>query len=143
MLMLMVLLFQVHTILSPGDNLGLVIRGGAEYGVSWSLGWWSWDHLIFCFERLSHYCHQVGIYVLQVDQNSLAESLGLQVHLYSPYTQSECLIQILQIMSPSISPLCFCSSSEAFFNFLICRPPSTLPSLTFSISTFQSSFSGT
>ena len=38
-LMLMVLLFQVHTILSPGDNLGLVIRGGAEYGVSWSSGW--------------------------------------------------------------------------------------------------------
>ena len=35
----MVLLFQVHTILSPGDNLGLVIRGGAEYGVSWSFGW--------------------------------------------------------------------------------------------------------
>ena len=104
-LMLMVLMFQVHTILSPGDNLGLVIRGGAEYGVSWPLGWWSWDHLIFCFERLSHYCHQVGIYVLQVDQNSLAESLGLQVYLYTPYTQSECLIQILQIISPSISPL--------------------------------------
>ena len=26
-------LMQVHTILSPGDSLGLVIRGGAEYGV--------------------------------------------------------------------------------------------------------------
>ena len=25
---------QVHTILSPGDHLGLVIRGGSEYGVS-------------------------------------------------------------------------------------------------------------
>ena len=26
-------MMQVHTILSPGDSLGLVIRGGAEYGV--------------------------------------------------------------------------------------------------------------
>ena len=110
MLMLMVLVFQVHTILSPGDNLGLVIRGGAEYGVSWSFGWWSWDHLIFGFERLSHYCHQVGIYVLQVDQNSLAESLGLQVHLYSPYTQSECLksCHIIFLIFFFVHPLKIC-----------------------------------
>ena len=60
---------------------------------------------IWYFVLSGSYFHQVGIYVLQVDQNSLAESLGLQVYLYSPYTQSECLIQILQIMSPSISPL--------------------------------------
>ena len=34
MMMIMIMnMMQVHTILSPGDSLGLVIRGGAEYGV--------------------------------------------------------------------------------------------------------------
>ena len=44
----------MQALLSPGDNLGLVIRGGAEYGV--------------------------GIFVIQVDPGSVAEKLGLQVN---------------------------------------------------------------
>jgi hypothetical protein len=45
----------VQALLSPGDNLGLVIRGGAEYGV--------------------------GVFVIQVDPGSVAEKLGLKVIL--------------------------------------------------------------
>ena len=44
---------QVRTFLAPGDNLGLVIRGGVEY--------------------------QVGIFVIHVDSGSVAENLGLEV----------------------------------------------------------------
>ena len=47
------LLSQAQAVLSPGDTLGLVIRGGAEYGV--------------------------GIYVLQVDRGSVAQNIGLKV----------------------------------------------------------------
>ena len=43
----------MESLLSPGDNLGIIIRGGAEYGV--------------------------GIFVVQVDQHSVAQKLGLQV----------------------------------------------------------------
>ena len=39
--------------LKPGDNLGLVIRGGVDYGV--------------------------GIFVIEVDPGSVAEKLGLEV----------------------------------------------------------------
>ena len=49
----------MEALLCPGDNLGLVIRGGAEYGV--------------------------GIFVIQVDPHSVAERLGLQVCLKEPY----------------------------------------------------------
>ena len=48
--------FQVRTFLAPGDNLGLVIRGGVEY--------------------------QVGIFVIHVDAGSVAENLGLEVKTF-------------------------------------------------------------
>ena len=82
---------QVHTILSPGDHLGLVIRGGSEYGVSrwwwwsWRRSWWSswWWWSWPCNDHNQHQKYlQVGIYVLQVDEDSLAESLGLQVNTF-------------------------------------------------------------
>ena len=50
-----ILAFEVEALLCPGDNLGIIIRGGAEYGV--------------------------GIFVVQVDQHSVAQKLGLEVKI--------------------------------------------------------------
>ena len=84
---------------------------------------------------------QVGIYVLQVDEDSLAENLGLQVpssFFLLPYLICFNLFPFLPFC-PLWFVLLFFSTTFTNFPFRPFSPPSP----TFSISAFQSSFSET
>ena len=63
----------MQALLSPGDNLGLVIRGGAEYGV--------------------------GIFVIQVDPGSVADKLGLQVNTQCSFSSNKLYTIVLSLVT--------------------------------------------